>query len=194
MKKWVHLLLKHLQELTSRWGRCTRALQCAVAGRQLLPGGTGPLPLEEEFQDVLFLELLVVPNSHLGHNWVIFDFFFLSWFLCIFFYLNLLLINVLFYIVNTWMTLNDWFECVTPSLTALHLCTHYTPQSTLHCSIFPLMGILCCFAVLRESGRTDLGRYLFQVTHPVCFKHLHDHTLVLCVCASDIACLKSNLW
>lgn len=76
MKKWVHLLLKHLQELTSRRGRCTRALQCAVAGRQLLPGGTGPLPLEEEFQDVLFLELLVVPNSHLGHNWVILDFFF----------------------------------------------------------------------------------------------------------------------
>lgn len=117
-------------------------------------------------------------RSQLGHIW----FFFLSWFLCIFFYLNLLLINVLFYIVNTWMTLNDWFECVTPSLTALHLCTHYTPQSTLHCSLFPLMGILCCFAVLRESGRTDLGRYLFQVTHPVCFKHLHDHTLVLCVC------------
>lgn len=44
-----------------------------------------------------------------------------------------------------------------PSLTALHLCTHYTPQPTLHCSLFPLMGILCCFAVLRESGRTDFG-------------------------------------
>lgn len=76
MKKWVHLLLKQLQELRRRGGRCTRAPQCAVAGRQLLPGGTGPLPLEEEFQDVLFLEPLIVPNSHLGHNWVTFDFFF----------------------------------------------------------------------------------------------------------------------
>lgn len=102
MKKWVHLLLKQLQELRRRGGRCTRAPQCAVAGRQLLPGGTGPLPLEEEFQDVLFLEPLIVPNSHLGHNWVTFDFFF---------FFKLVLIYLYFFSVLTYFKLLFCFYC-----------------------------------------------------------------------------------